>query len=519
VRFRSYLCKADPAGSQPFLRAEFHRFSDAAASILVNKIRYPSFEKAIGRVHILENEVYATYADLLERFGTVESDAPSVTFSTPGAQDVFLSEVRSKKITTLTGVPSADGWFGISYPATTEIESILKRNIPNNINYYIEKIEDGPAQIIFWRSVKRDDIRRYSANLNAYNRLIMSTPRSDEEGSEVPKDLPPVLKLIDYIVGENWPEDFVIMLARVDLKNFNLKTEGCGGPNIDFKVDLPRIILDTILLENISKQPITVDWLYGYKQRSEKLRSTWPVSESEDFKFKMSRVLEPGEKVLFPTKITFAPQSDDDTSARSKKNEASVNLQQQGELRGFSGNLSANKVPSRRAYFFGPQLTVQGVIIQGNRIAFNQQSSNYSDVVVSREGLSCPFLMAWDEKLGRWIDHGKILDKAPSAEREYSEVKSFPGFQSKFRIEEREPEIAFVRSPELLVVLKDNRTIRLQRKGDHVMLYWGDKAEISFQLPDDIPETSVIETRLILRGYYQRYSALVARVAQPLPAP
>jgi hypothetical protein len=64
-------------------------------------------------------------------------------------------------------------------------------------------------------------------------------------------------------------------------------------------------------------------------------------------------------------------------------------------------------------------------------------------------------------KLG--VDHGKILHQAPNREQQYTEGRVFHGFKSRFRIEEREPEIAFIDQMELVVLLTDGKTIQLQR--------------------------------------------------------
>jgi hypothetical protein len=103
------------------------------------------------------------------------------------------------------------------------------------------------------------------------------------------------------------------------------------------------------------------------------------------------------------------------------------------------------------------------------------------------------------------------LHQAPNREQQYTEGRVFPGFKSRFRIEEREPEIAFIDQMELVVLLTDSKTIQLQpdhpklaaRDGDYVRLLWGDKIEVEFALPDGVAEDDVKETHLRVTGYYQ----------------
>ena len=80
---------------------------------------------------------------------------------------------------------------------------------------------------------------------------------------------------------------------------------------------------------------------------------------------------------------------------------------------------------------------------------------------MSAEEGSCPYLLSQGAEGSDWIDHGKILHAAPSQDREYTDVRNFSGFRARFRIEEREPEAAFINRAELTVVLKDGRTMSL----------------------------------------------------------
>jgi hypothetical protein len=138
---------------------------------------------------------------------------------------------------------------------------------------------------------------------------------------------------------------------------------------------------------------------------------------------------------------------------------------------------------------------------------------------MSQEGSSCPYLLSWDTTSQTWAEHGKVLDKAPNESRQYSEVKLFPGFRSRFRIEEREPEIAFIKDAELVATLGSGVAITLkptkvvttaEREGEYLSLYWGQAAEFEFTLPHDIGEDQVVTSRFAVTGYYRRYAALLA---------
>ena len=70
-------------------------------------------------------------------------------------------------------------------------------------------------------------------------------------------------------------------------------------------------------------------------------------------------------------------------------------------------------------------------------------------------------------------------------------MRTFDGFKHRFRLEEREPEMAFIDQAELIAVLKTGHTLTLAadnpklrtRDGQYLRLLWGDAVEINFSLP------------------------------------
>jgi hypothetical protein len=134
------------------------------------------------------------------------------------------------------------------------------------------------------------------------------------------------------------------------------------------------------------------------------------------------------------------------------------------------------------------------------------------------ESGSCPHLLSQAED-GDWIDYGKVLHKAPNKENEYTDLRTFEGFKHRFRVEEREPEMAFIDQIQLVAVLKTGDTLALvadnpklrTRDGDYLRFLWGDTIDINFFLPADIREEDVVESRLYVTGYYLRYSNLMAK--------
>ena len=378
----------------------------------------------------------------------------------------------------------------------------------------------------FWRGLQSDDVARYQERARAYNRLLRETRGDAYSGNvDVENVVPPELKLAQYVAGDAWPEDFVITIG--DERN----GDGCGnaadGPDVGgwvFGFWPRKVLIDVVLIENTSSRPITVGGLLGTTVSAGLRVATSPtVPPTKARAVEMAEALAPGERLLVATRVAFVPNGlfrhltpdvgrwSNDFLARAGTN-------------GFRGARSSHSVPTFRIYAYGPEINVTGFMVNGTGVDLNQRpSANFGDLAVTRETGSCPFLMSWDAERQEWIDHGKVLDKAPRPDLQYSEVKVFQGFQSRFRIEEREPEIASIDEAELTIVLRNGERRRLRADhaklaaldGAHLRLYFGEAIEIKYRLPDDVAPEDVSESELRLTGYYERYAALMAEAGQP----
>lgn len=542
VPLRSFVCRTGTSPS-PQLRVEFHRMSDGAASLVVQKRLSPGLKQIFGSPRIIENDVFQTYADLLRRFGaTADASDPRLKVEAPRSEATDIGEDASaiKGIRILNTLESADGAYNLFYPAASEVETLRSGSLPAPLKYFYRQFSmtDSPpyTEMLFWRSVGPDDVKNYAANANALNRLLRRLRgKKHTPDQDTPTTVPAMLKLLQYVAGDRWPNDFVIMYASADANEMIRQSnaadrEGCGIGNLAFEIPYPTIILDTVLIENISNASIKLDSLYGSQASVSTLRA--PGSELTSASFDLSRTLAPGEKLLIPTRISFVPEASDEgpvtdnIADRSKLLRASTQIQKKMGTSGLRVNEASHAVPMLKTYVFGPELSVTGLTVNGARIGLEQRSANFADLVMSVEGLSCPYLLSWDTASKTWIDHGKVLDKAPNESREYSELRDLPGFRSRLRIEEREPEIAFIKDVELVATLNNGVAITLkpekvvtaaEREGDYLSLYWGQAADFEFKLPRNIAEDQVVTSRFAVTGYYRRYSALLARAGGPGP--
>jgi hypothetical protein len=195
-------------------------------------------------------------------------------------------------------------------------------------------------------------------------------------------------------------------------------------------------------------------------------------------------------------------------------------------MNGFTGDKEAFGPPKSNDYAFGPEISVSGLVVNNKVVELAKHDDNFVDVTLGDGFGSCPYLLVWDETDREWINQGKVLDAGKGKAGEYSETKTFAGFRAHFRIEEREPEIAYVDHAELVVSLRNGETLALKpdnaklaaRDGDYARLYWGDGIEFSFALPEEVVAEDIVESRLTLTGYYERYSNLLAAANFSRPA-
>ena len=73
-----------------------------------------------------------------------------------------------------------------------------------------------------------------------------------------------------------------------------------------------------------------------------------------------------------------------------------------------------------------------GLIANGTRLDFakRQAATNSIELSVVAEFGSCPYLLSWDEKDREWVEHGKVLHKAPAKDKSYTEARDFEGLRT-----------------------------------------------------------------------------------------
>jgi hypothetical protein len=279
----------------------------------------------------------------------------------------------------------------------------------------------------------------------------------------------------------------------------------------------------------LSKESIALDGLFGEYRSSTGLHPITTTTGAGELIEMSPQALAPQESAVVALRIEFpAPETNSDKEAMKEADQISSAYYQKLGSNGFETAGDAYGIPEQRDYAYGPEIALSAVQIDGQRVDLKRRSTNFVEVIASTEAGSCPYLLSWDGTIQNWLDHGKVLHEAKGRESEASDHARFPGFQSRFRLEEREAELASINQAELVLSLKSGKIVRLKpdrislrtRDADYLQLYWGDAAEFEFKLPDGVAVDDVATSELELIGFYQRYSepAPVGEIFQAVPS-
>ena len=140
---------------------------------------------------------------------------------------------------------------------------------------------------------------------------------------------------------------------------------------------------------------------------------------------------------------------------------------------------------------------------------------------------SCPYLLAWSDRLSRWVSYGKVIHEARGQGLQSDEEIKLAEPATRFRIAERELELSHIDRVRLRLELSDGRTVELvpnvpelnRVDGDYAKIYAGGSVELEFSLPEAIAREDIRSASLSVNGYYQLYGSpeILARLP-PLPA-
>src|SRR5262245_19839916 len=458
VLLKSYKCRLGQRAGDAEIRMEFYRLSDTAAGLIVAGSATKNLRKAIGSPKPIRNEVWKAYADLIQRFGFAEeirgplSEAGS-SLTIGSSQEGTAEDGNSDEVfaADVIGVRKyrriLSGAYFIDYPAVDEIAALRKNMLPDNLNYYYSsggncindpsnivcaKFQDNDVEMDFWRPMRAADVTNYAANIASYNAQLMKI-RKDREAAKydiMRAEVPRYLQLMAHMAGDNWPDDLVILTGSGNTRTCGVDSKekpGLDGWGFGY---IPRdVSLDVVLVENVADRPVVIDALVGQRSENTGLREITSQSDTSLGSAPLDKLAEnlaPGARILVPTRIAFSVKSlqKDEFSSYEKSKEEMHKLLGAG---GFKGNVDSYvTVPQFKDYAYGPELSVNGIIVNSMRAELSKRgAANSIDLTVVAEIGSCPYLLSWDDHGDEWVDHGKVLHNAPAKDRQYTEARTF----------------------------------------------------------------------------------------------
>ena len=160
--------------------------------------------------------------------------------------------------------------------------------------------------------------------------------------------------------------------------------------------------------QNLSNKPITIDHFIGASSPDSALR---PLSSSLDGALRLnidSAMLAPGERILVPTRIAFAP-SVGSVDQFSYPQTAAQLFASRGS-QGFTGNTAAHKAPDLKEFVYGPEISISGISTANTTINFKETTKTALNITIGADSGSCPILL-FRQSSDQWISSRKILQR------------------------------------------------------------------------------------------------------------
>jgi hypothetical protein len=574
VPVRHFLCGAE-SQRQPAVKVSFHHLTSGTASVLLDGRSSTVLTKLLGKPKLVRNETSDMFTMLLRDYGRDKTFAAESQMSAlvgtrqepTGAGD--NEQIDGRRVTELER--------SIDFPAIT-LNAELRKGTAWPVRFGLEYVKATPGEtpsattfvpargprlpqfnVNLWTFLTQKEMDGYERERERYNAPEILGKKFSDRGEflralreKALNSLGGEFEFERKLAGGRMPDDFALITgAPTENSCTSAESPVCCWV---FAYEPRTVVLETMLVENITQIPMRLERVLG-DLVTQGLR---PLGAQTDAgRYDASAIqpvgleLKPGERALIPMRMLLLPPTSIQHMQRPRDQNASelfsrISARSDGTL--FQFGQGARRVgklkesfrppspPKMKTYVYGPEVLPRGLSIDGQPVtfsrreaqvggtAYNQSMRNdpiYIDITIEEGQGSCPYLSVWDAERARWVDQGKVLDKAKGRALEETETRIFPGFQGRFLLSEREPEAAFIDRAALTVTLKDGRKVDLKAAqsriddldGKYSVLMWGDRMEVTFALPKDIAESDVISSALSLTGYYERYESVAANTS------
>jgi len=555
ARVKNYVCRTEGA-AKPEIRIEFDRLSEAAAGSLLQGTPYPDLERLFGNARVIQNAVAGETKKLFDEFGIkrVGADCTALLINAAaGGKEYRQGGGKWDEGPTDENSTCGDWtrWYlgpsWIEMPLPADVERYRKTDEwPGGYDFHYGSDDDcwkdSPiACTRIWRLARPADLANFVQNqIQAWiandrdadseirtAQQLAQTIAADENDPDTPQyDRKRYFALIDYLTRGGWPNDFLIISGYIGRGD-------CEGCDLTLSLDVRELILDVAFVQNISDRPVSIDGLLGSEGGNTQLRPvTIGATSTEGERIAPAEghiQLQPGETIAVPLAISFVmDESIKEAFGDQRKAEKIFKRIREAKprhvftmascsIRKVRESFGAPKVLKPATYAFGPELRLGGLVMDGKSIVFDQASRNFMKLTMVPEFGSCPYLYAWDDGQNVWVRHGKVIHAANSKDKEGTDTIAFPGFRSKFRLAEEEPEVSYINQVKLEVELKDGTGMTLRPDFEamsaqdqrYATIKAGDRIEFSFALPPTVSAADVKQSTLAVTGYYRRYSDLL----------
>ena len=304
----------------------------------------------------------------------------------------------------------------------------------------------------------------------------------------------------------------------------------CGG-SFDFGFYPRQLVLDVVVIENLTGETLVVEDLLGRALDRMDLRPDEPASADTSIVLPVAvGALAPGERALIPVRMTFVQSNSlvarfQNTDAAQRFYERLMSEPPDREFRSSGEFLSVSKRassfrpperPSTATYVYGPELQIAGLVVAGERINLDEIPRPTISSSQPGEGYgSCPYLYYWNATSRQWINYGKVIDDANLPAKARTEIVKLAHPTTRLRIAENELEVAYIDEVMLILELKRGQTLVLKPEvqalrsidGAHIVLDAHQYVDLAFKLPKGTTEDDVTSARASITGFYRRYSA------------
>lgn len=504
------------------LRIEFIRLSESAVAML-ERGNSKSLDAAIGAAQLLETTPLRQYREFRERFGT--------RYLRKMAEELpYVAKENDAEVELHVIFNPGTGYDGSpNYPALTELRSLSQGSWPDNLRIFTSAVESGsPLSGIptLWRSLSAADLLSFTENARQMDQYLRQISSAPDPGFVVPVEN----KEFDFLLAASYGS-ILNELVRIQGRH-GIMDAGCNPIEFipaklssatpryfEFQYEMPELLFDALLVRNTTKSAITLAGYRGSKSVGEGIRAIGDkgktISEIDDLAQNIA--IGPGKSVVLPTALLLratdlAPCCD---YVSPDEKEARQAVKQYAQF-GYGISMAQYKVPEYPAYFqLLPSYNVAGLKTSRGNMTFERTRPLRLSFTATVEEGSCPYLMSRSgiRRSEPWTDYGKILHSASAVSKKSAHIESIDGAPRAYRLEEREPEIAFIDSVKLTVFYDDGSSAnfvpnldRLKHiDGDEIRIGWGEAFEFEFPVSDSPDRRSASHSELEVVGFYQRF--------------